>query len=152
MAISLHVLPASRICFNLCSSVAVQGVFVRAFRAGLSLSAILSGDNKSVPIDMLDVEVPSVVTGPGGGFTFKGRCSADGLGDAGLLRGFGGESIGGGAVLSIDRGSSGIGEGYGSSDALGEDDSPEFAVRGRLAGGGVLAAISDPSTHHEVFR
>jgi len=33
-AISLQLLPASRIAFNLCSSAAVHGVFVRPFLAG----------------------------------------------------------------------------------------------------------------------
>lgn len=127
-------LPVSRICFSLCSSAAVHGVFVLAFR-GLSL---LSGD-RSAGIDTFAAELLSVAGGlDDGGFTSSLFCSAAGLLDAGRLRGFGGEATGGGRVFSMDRGSIGTGKDCKGSIVLGGDETPELAVLGRLVGGGVL--------------
>lgn len=112
-------------------------MFVLAFR-GLSL---LSAD-RSAGMETLAAELLSAIgILDGGGFKFSGGlCSTAGLLDSGLLRGFGGETTGGGIVFNIDRGSIGTGGGGGCkiSTGLGDDEIPELAVLGRLAGGGVL--------------
>lgn len=125
LAMSLQVLPASRICFNLCSSAAVHGVFVRLRFLPLS-------SERSAGIETL-----VVLVSPTGG----GRVSNLGLGGACLFRGFEDGVNGGGAVFRIVGGGTGIDGGGGSSYVLGGDEFAEAAFRGRLAGGGVLEEV-----------
>lgn len=96
LAISLHVLPASRICLSLCSSTAVQGVFVRL------LFLLDSSECTRFPIARGPAELLSLGDNTGGGLG-----SSTTPGDAGLFREpeLGGR--GGGAVLR-GRGSTGI--------------------------------------------
>jgi len=122
LAMSLQVLPVSRICFSLCSSAAVHGVFVR-------LRFLLLSSESSAGIETF-----VVLLSPTGG----GRVSSVGLDGVCLLRGFEDDINGGGAVFRVVNGGTGSDERGGSSDDLGGDGFAELAVRGRLAGGGVL--------------
>lgn len=139
-AISLQVLPLSRICFRRCSSAAVHGVLVRLF-----FLPPLSSD-RSAGIDTL-AEPPLSATPMlvGGGLRSSCRVSVAGLREAGLFRGFG---AGGGFVSSMVEGAAGRcddggggGRGGGSRPAdLGGEDTPEL-VLGRFEGGGVLCRV-----------
>lgn len=120
LAISLHDLPSSRICFNLCSSAAVHGVLVR-----LLFFALSSDSNDGIETLVL---LGSAAVG--------GRISKDGL--AALFRGLVGDKSGGGAVSRVVGGEEMIDDGGGSSIGLGGEALLEALVRGRLAGGGVL--------------
>ena len=92
LAISLQLLPASRMAFNLCSSSAVHGVFVRPFFFGAGswatvVATVLTGG--------------SVVTGGGGGAVIG--TTGPGCGDIRRLRGFWG-GIGGAVGMSPSKG------------------------------------------------
>lgn len=96
LAISLHVLPASRICLSRCSSTAVQGVLV------LLLFLADSSECTKFPIDSGPAELLSLGDSRGGGLG-----SSVIPGEAGLFREPDPGVRGGGAVLS-GRGSTGI--------------------------------------------
>lgn len=118
LAISLHDLLLSRICLSLCSSEAVQGVFVRVFFLLLLSSESNDGiDIVEIPPDSLSIGA----FGTGGGLRFNGRDSVTGLRDACLFREL---DAGGGAVSSVVLGYVGGGNGLGKSaaEADGEDD------------------------------
>ena len=139
LAISFQVLPASRICFSLCSSAADHGVFVLVVRFLL----VLSSDN-SDGIETLVADPASMEDDVGGGLKFKGRGSAAGLPEAGRFRKLEGADAGGGIVLKevVVRDSTGREGGTGISTFLWGDEGPELMVLGRFAGGGVLCTIS----------
>lgn len=99
LAISLHVLPASRICLRRCSSTAVQGVFV------LLLFLADSSVCTRFPIDSGPAELLSLGDSKGGGLG-----SSATPGDAARLRDPDSGVRGGGAVLS-GRGSTATGGG-----------------------------------------